>query len=57
MRVSRTVLWEGRGAIPPPDPIIAQCIKPEYQNDIGKKCKFVTYKLLIIGSGIRIPKY
>ena len=27
VRVSRTVLWEGRGEIPPPDPITGHCKK------------------------------
>ncbi len=53
---NRDKLWEGGGEIPMPDPIIAQSRKLE-QNNIRKKNKLVTYKLLTICSDIRIAKY
>jgi hypothetical protein len=37
--------------------VIAQCRKPEHQNNIKEKSKFATHIFLIIRSDIRIAKY
>jgi len=44
-RLSSTVLWEGRGEIPPPDPIIGHLTEPLHRQTYDRQTQTMLYPL------------